>query len=56
MNERHRYSAVALFVTVAEEQRFARAAWRLGITLPTLADQIRKLESRLSAKLFEPAI
>jgi len=41
------------FVALAEEQHFARAALRLGITPPTLTHQIQKLESRLRAKLLE---
>jgi DNA-binding transcriptional LysR family regulator len=41
------------FVVLAEEQRFARAALRLGITPPTLTHQIQRLESELGAKLLE---
>ncbi len=41
------------FVALAEEQFFARAAERLGITPPTLTHQIKKLERDLGAKLFE---
>jgi DNA-binding transcriptional LysR family regulator len=41
------------FVALAEEQHFARAALRLGITPPTLTHQIKKLESQLGAKLLE---
>jgi DNA-binding transcriptional LysR family regulator len=41
------------FVALAEEQHFARAALRLGISPPTLTHQIKKLESQLGAKLLE---
>jgi len=40
------------FVAVAEEQHFARAALRLGITPQTLTPQIKKLESQLGARLL----
>ncbi len=41
------------FVALAEEQYFARAAERLGITPPTLTHQIKKLERDLGVKLLE---
>jgi DNA-binding transcriptional LysR family regulator len=41
------------FVALAEEQHFARAAARLGITPPTLTHQIQKLESHVGAKLLD---
>jgi DNA-binding transcriptional LysR family regulator len=41
------------FVALAEEQLFARAAERLGITPPTLTHQMKKLESDLGARLFQ---
>ncbi len=41
------------FVVLAEEQHFASAAFRLGITPQTLKRQIRKLESGLGGKLVE---
>jgi DNA-binding transcriptional LysR family regulator len=41
------------FVGLAEEQHFARAALRLGITPPTLTHQIQKLENELGARLAE---
>jgi DNA-binding transcriptional LysR family regulator len=42
-------------VALAEERHFARAAERLGITPPTLTNQIQKLESQLGAKLLDRA-
>ncbi|SNS41411.1 transcriptional regulator, LysR family [Granulicella rosea] len=39
-------------IALGEELSFARAAYRLGITQPTLTKQIAELESRLGAILF----
>lgn len=40
------------FVTLCEEQNFARAAERLSITPPTLTHQIQKLEKDLNVRLL----
>src|ERR1700761_2346506 len=41
------------FVGLAEERKFGRADMYLGLSAPTLTQQIKKLEQQLGAKLVQ---
>ena len=48
-----RFRDIEYFIAVAEQRSFAKAADVLGVTQPTLSNQIRKIEETLECKLFE---
>lgn len=45
-------SRIEIFIAVAQEQSFARAARRLGITVSAVSKQVQNLEYELQVKLF----
>ena len=47
------YNHLYYFHVAAEESAIGRAAERLGVTQPTVSEQIRRLEDTLGAHLFE---
>ncbi|MEU8936080.1 LysR family transcriptional regulator [Streptomyces sp. NPDC048409] len=53
MNDRMELRTLRVFVTVAEEESFTRAAARLLVAQPAVSQQIRSLERELGEQLFE---
>lgn len=49
---RQELSSLAMFVTVAEEQSFTRAAAKLGISQSALSHSMRRLEAKLGLRLL----
>lgn len=52
-HEATEHSALRVFVAVAEERSFSRAADRLYLAQPWLSTQVRNLEARIGLRLFE---
>ena len=50
--QREQLADLAVFVAVAQERRFTRAAAKLGITQSSLSQTIRRLESHLGLRLL----
>ena len=50
--QREQLADLAVFVAVAQERRFTRAAAKLGITQSSPSHTIRRLESHLGARLL----
>jgi DNA-binding transcriptional LysR family regulator len=44
---------MSVFVAIAEQRSFAKAAVRLGVSPSTLSESLRKLEERLAVRLIE---
>jgi DNA-binding transcriptional LysR family regulator len=48
----HQFTELSVFVAVAEEASFTKAAKRLGLATPTLSQTVRALEERLGVRLL----
>lgn len=50
---RDKFSDLVVFLAVAQERHFTRAAAKLGVTQSAVSYSVRQLESRLGDNLFK---